>query len=98
MPSNPKSLSERVQEIFSQSGDSWRNYVLITDTESPSIMRASPDGVAILHIDDPALAQACVQFLREHEAQTFRDFDELYRAFGIRDRSVQVKPLKQDEI
>ncbi len=82
MPTDPKRLSERAKQVFSQSGGSWRDYALLADSDPPCIMRGSRDGIAMLHIDDPELAQACRQFLVEHNARTFRSFEELARAFG----------------
>jgi len=76
-------LSARVSETLSQDGGSWRDFVLLTDTVPPSIMRVSADGAALLHIDDSVLAKACTDFLMEQRAQTFRSFAELKQTFGF---------------
>jgi hypothetical protein len=63
-------------------GGSWHDYVVVADIVPPRIIRTSP-GIALMDIADPALAEACSQFLAEHGAPTFRSFDELKRVFGM---------------
>jgi hypothetical protein len=81
MSKEQHSLSERVERTFSQHGRSWRDYVLLADSEPPSIFAVSADGAALLHIDDPTLAVACREFLVERGARTFATFDEFDQAF-----------------
>ena len=85
-------MSERVEQTFSQHGRSWRDYVLLADTEPASIFTVSSDGVALLHIDDPALALACREFLIQRGARTFTTFDDFDRAFSVR-RDVRVRKV-----
>jgi hypothetical protein len=80
MQPNDQDLATRASEIFAMNGGSWRNYALVADIEPPRIVRASPS-IGLLDIEDPALAQACRQFLIEQGAQTFGSFDELNSAF-----------------
>ncbi len=83
MPSDDQDLAARASEVFAMNGGSWRDYVLVADIEPPRIIRTSPE-IVLLDIEDPALAQACRQFLVEQGAQTFGSFDELYGVFGAR--------------
>jgi hypothetical protein len=92
MSKDQRSLSERVEQTFSQHGRSWRDYVLLADTEPASIFAVSSDGIALLHIDDPALAVACRESLAQRGARTFTTFDEFDRAFGVR-REVRVRKV-----
>jgi hypothetical protein len=86
------SLSEQVEQTLSQHGRSWRDYVLLADTEPASIFAVSLDGVALLHIDDPALAAACREYLAQRGARTFSTFDDFDRAFDVR-REVRVRKV-----
>jgi hypothetical protein len=92
MSQDQHSLSERVEQTFSENGRSWRDYVLLADTEPASIFAVLSEGVALLHIDDPALAVACRDFLVQRGARTFTTFDEFNRAFGVR-REVRVRKV-----
>jgi DNA-directed RNA polymerase subunit RPC12/RpoP len=74
-------LAARARKIFSMTGGSLHDYVLVADIEPPRIVRISP-AIGFLEIADPALAQACRQFLIEQGVQTFGSFDELNSVFG----------------
>lgn len=92
MSKDKHSLSERVEQTFSQHGRSWRDYVLLADTEPASIFATSAEGVALLHIDDPSLATACREYLAQRGARTFSTFDEFDREFDVR-REVGVRKV-----
>jgi hypothetical protein len=92
MSKDEHSLSERVEQAFSQHGRSWRDHVLLADREPASNFVVSTDGVALLHIDDPALAAACREYLSQHGVRTFTTFDEFDRAFQVR-REINVRKV-----
>ncbi len=81
MPSNDQELADRAREAFAKCAESWRDYVLIADTDPPRIVRVSPS-LALLEIEDPTLAQACREFLIENGAQTFGSFEETESVYG----------------
>jgi len=80
--SEEQDLAARATEIFTMNGGSWRDYVVVADIVPPRIVRTSPS-IALMDVPDPALAQACSQFLAEQGAQRFASFDDLKKVYGM---------------
>ena len=92
MSQDQAKLLERVQRSFDHYGRPATDYAVLTDTQPPSIFFVSPDGVALLHIEESSVVIAYAEFLVQRGARTFATFDEFDRAYHVR-REIQPKRI-----
>jgi len=72
---------EHIIQSLEAHGCSWRDYILVGSP--PSVCRfAVGSGLSALLIEDDALADATVSFLRRHAARSFADVEDVKREFG----------------
>lgn len=72
---------ERIIQTLEAYGCSWRDYILVGSP--PGVSRfVVGSGLFALLIEDDALAEATVEFLRRHDVRSFASVEDVKREFG----------------